>query len=718
VGDGGRREARAVLRRAEELRRAARAVLGDYEAARSAVEQALAPLREGLVAAELAAVPVARLADATEGRLRVAALERAGYGSVQQVRAASTYELQLVPGVGRTTAVQAHAAAARLASAVAENVAVPLAAEQRDDPRATALVVALGRLVTAGTEAGRARDRAAGTEAELSGLLPAARPARSRLRMLLTGRGGRQAARAATARLEACVRAADEDGAALLFGQASVDLLRPAVPPDEAWIDFELRAAEFHAVLGGFGGPAPDAAAAQGFLPADLVERIRAQPLDDTHRRVRLRGYQEFGARFALAQRRVVLGDEMGLGKTVQAIAAIAHLRAQGRTHFLVVCPASVLVGWLREIESRSTLRAFRAHGPDCRLALDEWRAAGDVAVTTYETLRGVDIAQDAPPKLAMLVADEAHYVKNPQARRSQALAAWAAHAEHALLLTGTPMENRVEEFRNLVACVRPDLLPQIARSLAAAGPQAFRRAVGPAYLRRNQADVLTELPELVRVDAWEELSVADLAAYRAAVAAGNFMAMRRAAYADPEHSAKLRRLREIARQAADNGLKVVVFSYFREVLDTVGAALPGVVGTLTGATPATERQRLADEFAAVAGHAVLLAQVQAGGVGLNLQVASVVVLCEPQLTPATEEQAIARAHRMGQIRRVQVHRLLAADSVDQRLLTILGRKSRSFDAYARHSDTAQAAPEALDVSEQSLARRIVEEEQARLAAV
>jgi len=543
--------------------------------------------------------------------------------------------------------------------------------------------------------------------------------------MLLAGRPRRAAAREALARLGELLRTAEAEGTALQFAQVSVDLLRSPGsgrdPVAEAWLDFELRAAEFHGVLGEFGGPAPDEAAAQGFLPTELADRVRAQPLDDTHRRVSLRGYQAFGARFALAQRRVVLGDEMGLGKTVQAIAALAHLKAEGQTHFLVVCPASVLVNWLREIESRSTLRAYRVHGQDRRLALKEWLAEGDVAVTTYECLRGFDAVRDGPPApLGMLVADEAHYVKNPQARRSKALAAWIERADRVLLLTGTPMENRVEEFRNLVGYVSPELLPQIRRSLAAAGPQAFRKAVGPAYLRRNQADVLSELPELVRVDEWEELSRTDLAAYRQAVAAGNFMAMRRAAYADPARSAKLQRLREVVREAADNGLKVVVFSYFRGVLETVGTALATaggpVTGTLTGSTPAPERQQLVDEFTAARGHTVLLAQIQAGGIGLNLQAASVVVLCEPQIKPTMEEQAIARAHRMGQIRRVQVHRLLGADSVDQRILEILAGKSRAFDAYARISDTAESAPEAVDISEQSLARQIVEAEQQRLA--
>jgi hypothetical protein len=122
------------------------------------------------------------------------------------------------------------------------------------------------------------------------------------------------------------------------------------------------------------------------------------------------------------------------------------------------------------------------------------------------------------------------------------------------------------------------------------------------------------------------------------------------------------------------------------------------------------------DEFTAAPGHAVLLAQIEAGGVGLNLQAASVVIICEPQVKPTMEHQAVARAHRMGQVRAVQVHRLLATDSVDQRMLDILESKSRLFDAYARRSDVAEATPDAVDISVGSLARRIVEDEQRRLA--
>lgn len=278
-------------------------------------------------------------------------------------------------------------------------------------------------------------------------------------------------------------------------------------------------------------------------------------------------------------------------------------------------------------------------------------------------------------------------------------------------------MENRVEEFRVLVSYLRPQMAEELRGEEVAAGAMAFRRAVAPVYLRRNQEDVLAELPERVDVDEWVEFSGADMAAYREAVAAGNFMAMRRAAYAEPATSAKLKRLLELVEDARANGLKVVVFSYFRAVLAAVEAALDGRVhGPLTGALPAVRRQELVDEFSRAAGHAVLLSQVQAGGTGLNLQAASVVIMCEPQVKPTLEAQAVARAHRMGQVRTVQVHRLLSVDAVDQRMLAILAAKDDLFDAYARRSDLADATAGAVDVSEQSLARRIVEEEQRRLA--
>ncbi|MFD3314299.1 DEAD/DEAH box helicase [Streptomyces sp. NPDC058694] len=735
------RRTRTVVGRGERLRGLARRVLDDHARAVDQVRTALAPVLAELVAQELEGIPVSRLKDVTEGRLRLGALEAAGLGSVRGVFDASRYELRQIPGVGAQTADQALAAARQIARAVEETVSVRIDVDH-PEPRTTALVIALRRLVEAGPELRRAVDAATELDRTFKTLLPAARPATGRLRMALTGRAKRESALAAVAELRALTGDAVAKGVPMLLTQASTDLLRESASDAEAWVDFELRSPEYYSQLAEIAGSAPDVEAAEGFLPAEVADRVHAQGLDDTHRRVSLRGYQSFGARFALAQRRVVLGDEMGLGKTVQAIAVLAHLAADGHEHFLVVCPASVLINWTREIRSRSTLRAVPVHGPNRQEAYAEWRERGGVAVTTFDVLHslpdpdpasakgargtkggrsakgpaGVPAAAPAAP--AALVVDEAHYVKNPDARRSRAVARWTDRCERVLFLTGTPMENRVEEFRTLVRYLQPELVPKIQGSDAVAGPHTFRRSVAPAYLRRNQQDVLTELPALVQVDEWEEFSAADMDAYREAVAAGNFMAMRRAAYAHAEKSAKLQRLRELVAEAAANDLKVVVFSYFRDVLATVQQAVgEGVLGPIAGGVPATRRQQLVDEFTAASGHAVLLCQIEAGGVGLNLQAASVVILCEPQVKPTLEHQAVARAHRMGQVRSVQVHRLLATDSVDDRLLRILESKSRLFDAYARRSDVAEATPDAVDVSDGTIARRIVEEEQQRLAA-
>jgi SNF2 family DNA or RNA helicase len=165
------------------------------------------------------------------------------------------------------------------------------------------------------------------------------------------------------------------------------------------------------------------------------------------------------------------------------------------------------------------------------------------------------------------------------------------------------------------------------------------------------------------------------------------------------------------------NQRKVVVFSYFRDVLNVVTAALgTHARGPITGSSSTTERQRIVDEFTDSATPVVLACQIEAGGVGLNIQAASVVILCEPQVKPSIEAQAIARAHRMGQVRSVQVHRLLIADSVDQRMLELLDSKAQLFDAYVRRSAIAEATPGAVDISEVQLARAIVAQEQQRLA--
>ncbi|MEV5984586.1 SNF2-related protein [Streptomyces sp. NPDC052051] len=716
----GEREAVAAGGR---LYEAALAVADDHGRAVEAVRAALKPICDTAAEQALDAIPVTRLKEVTEGRLRLGDVERSGLRSVRQVLDAGPYRLRQIPGVGERTADQVIAAARQIADAVREAVAVHIDVD-RPEPRTTALVMALQVLVEAGPDARRAVDTAAALSERLGPLLAEARPAAGRLGMLLAGKAKRVRALEAVAELRGLTEEAAQGGVPELLAQASVDLLRGTPTEAAAWVDFELRSADYYSLLAEISGRRPDTAAVEGFLPDDVAERVRDQTLDDTHRRVSLRGYQAFGARFVLAQRKAMLGDEMGLGKTIQAIAALAHLAAEGQSHFMVVCPASVLINWTREIEARSKLRVMPLHGPDRQEAFADWKGRGGVAVTTFDALRGFPVPGGG--ELGMLVVDEAHYVKNPKTRRSRAVTEWSERCERVLFMTGTPMENRVAEFRSLVRILQPRLAEAIGDRDGVAGSQAFRKAVAPVYLRRNQQDVLTELPALQQTDEWDEFSASDEEAYREAVSAGNFMAMRRAAYARPEKSAKLNRLREIVEDAAENGLKVVVFSAFRDVLGAVKDTLDDarskgggpVFGPISGSVPPARRQQSVDEFAAVPGHAVLVAQIEAAGVGLNMQAASVVIICEPQLKPTIEHQAVARAHRMGQVRSVRVHRLLTTRGVDERMVEMLKNKTRLFDAYARRSAVAESTPDAVDVSDTTMARQIVEEEQARLAAV
>jgi SNF2 family DNA or RNA helicase len=362
----------------------------------------------------------------------------------------------------------------------------------------------------------------------------------------------------------------------------------------DPWDDFIARPADYYAMLSELGFLSDDEEKIQGDLPAEIVEAIRNLKLETTHLKASLRGYQSFGARFAIVQRNVIIGDEMGLGKTIEALAVLTHLRAKGSHHFLVVCPAAVVTNWVREVRAKSDLRAHRLHGAGRDTALTSWTRSGGVAVTTYDSLGWLEGRIPSRAEPACLILDEAHYIKNPAAQRTRRSTALIKSCERSILLTGTPLENRIEEFRNLVGYLRPDL----TISATEFAPRQFRKQVAPAYLRRNQEDVLTELPALVEVDEWMPLSGADQHHYRAAVAEGNFMAMRQAAMRAGAKSQKLQRLLDIVEEAEDNERRVLVFSHFRDVLDEVAAALPGkVFGPLTGSVPAAKRQNMVDEF-------------------------------------------------------------------------------------------------------------------------
>ncbi len=688
-----------VLGRAAEAEATVRGLHESEERLHQAVVAAYQGFQAAATPGRLQAIPIERLKDVSGARLPVARLEEAGFRTLLDLADATPAQLRELPGIGAKSADRIVAAVERISRAAEQNTQVTADLDLRA-PDAAALLASLYRVHSADRLLARVREPAQRLGGALASLTSAAKPLSSRVRRVFTRGARRDEARQAVASLEELL-----DNPKTTRDLERIDTAHrrlPTSPPRPGTVrnDFERRSADYFSTLSRVVGLRGNAEASHGFLPADLATRIAEQKLDETHLRVSLRAYQDFGARFALAQRRVIIGDEMGCGKTVEAIAALAHLRADGAKHFLVIAPASVLINWIREVGAHSALRPYRLHGPTRDANTRAWVSRGGVGVTTFEALRGLDL----PPKLTlgMLVVDEAHYVKNPDTLRSLTVRAWTDRVDRVLFLTGTPMENRVEEFRNLIGYLQPDLVESVGEIDAVAGSEAFRRAVGPAYLRRNQEDVLSELPELVHVDEWEDFGVEDGAAYREAVEARNFMAMRRAAYAsgDPASSAKLRRLVEITDEASENGRKVVVFSYFRDVLDLVCRTLGDrAAGPLTGAVPPPQRQELVDAFTATKGHAVLVSQIQAGGVGLNMQAASVVILCEPQVKPTLESQAIARARRMGQIRGVQVHRLLVADSVDQRMLEILEAKTGLFDAYARRSHTAETMPEAVDVS-------------------
>ncbi|MCL3860996.1 DEAD/DEAH box helicase [Actinotalea sp. K2] len=734
-------QTRAVVDRHRALAGTARAVLDDVASARLRVAELVAADRDATVRAELSGIAVGRLAELTDKNLRLRALTDAGYRTALDLLDTSAADLERLPGVGRETARSALAAVDQLARAVAAGIRPRIdldlpprgvtrtagptgeARETWDSQVLAEILGLLHRLLLLGPRVEAHRTALEDYSSSVAALLPAAQRAAHRLRLALRRRRSRDASIDALRRLVEWEEWLTLTG--LPVALAEIDALRRQAPPahGELWADVERRSVEYYTVLGEI-VPVPDAVlASHGMLPGELAERVAEHPLDLSVMRVALRGYQEFGARFVLNQGRVLLGDEMGLGKTVQAIAVMGDLVVRGERHLLVVCPASVLIGWVREVETRSTLAAHRLHGARRDEAIARWVAEGGVGVTTFEGLQHVPRPQvDGPWSVGLLVVDEAHYVKNPNAQRSTHVARWAESTWRVLFMTGTPMENRLEEFVTLVRMLQPEVADGVPRHAGLAGADAFRQVMAPVYLRRNQVDVLVELPELVVVDEWEELTPAGEAVYRAAVASGSLMAMRRAAFAtpDPGDSTKLDRLLEIVQDAQENGHKVVVFSYFRDVIDTVvravGAQGPGSVhGPVTGAVPAEDRQQVIDGFTAAEPGAVLVAQVQAGGVGLNIQAASVVILCEPQLTPSAEAQAVGRVHRMGQLRTVVVHRLLVEGGVDEQITRLLGEKSRLFDAYVRESSLAAGAVGAVDVTQADLAREVVAAEQARL---
>lgn len=480
----------------------------------------------------------------------------------------------------------------------------------------------------------------------------------------------------------------------------------------EAWKKFSLNSSKYYAVLEKLEGLNFTNVFSKNGLSKNLVEEIESIQPDLTGLNCTLRSYQEFGMKYILNQGKVLLGDEMGLGKTVQAIASMVAIKNIGEYRFLVVCPASVLINWCREIKKFSDLSVIKLHGDNRDYAFKEWISFGGVGVTTFETLVKLDFS--AVNNISLMVVDEAHYVKNPKANRTVNLVKVCLNCERVLFMTGTALENKVEEMSFLISCLNIDVAKEIEDYKHLTSAPLFREKVSPVYLRRTREDVLKELPDLIISDEWCELNEDEKINYFNSTMEENFMSMRQVSWqVDVKKSSKANRLLEIVDNAKEDKRKVVVFSFFLNTIEKVKQMLGSICyGPINGSVPPEMRQQIIDDFSKGEDGSVLLAQIQAGGTGVNIQSASCVILCEPQLKPSTENQAISRTYRMGQTRNVIVYKLLCEDTVDERIVEILKTKENIFDNFA---DISNIGKQSIEITEQA-SKNIVASEKERLS--
>ena len=640
--------------------------------------------------------------------LRVASLRAAGIENMEQLCALSADQINEIKGIGDEASWLIYTIAGRIRRETETGLKIRVSLDDRSDA-ATALLLA----AKAARETSDAVRQAKAIyneyhESVLAACL-AAKSAAGVVRWLFLPEQKKQEAVNAALYLYSLLTG---DYAERVKSATDAYDARTIPDADGIWEDFQRNSAAYYAQLDRF-GQALSTRIDNSYsgLPEELVLRVEMEPLylDGLH--ASLRVYQEFGVRYILRQGKVLLGDEMGLGKTVQAIAAMVSLKALGATHFMVVCPASVLVNWTREIAKFSELAATPIRGGDL-LALRRWIDKGGAAVTTYESISRFTLPETF--RFAMLVADEAHYAKNPAARRTQALMTLRKKAERVLFMTGTPLENRVDEMCFLVSCLRPDIAGQVQKMKYISSAPQFREKLAPVYLRRTREDVLSELPELIEEEQWCEMGPLEWTPYMLAVAAQNFMAMRQVSWdvGDLKHSSKAKRLLELCVEAKEDGRKIIIFSYFRETIRAVQGLLgKRALEPITGSVSPKRRQEIVDAFTQAEDGTALICQVQAGGTGLNIQAASVIIFCEPQIKPSIENQAVSRAYRMGQLRSVVVHRLLCDNTVDERIMEILREKQDVFDSFAEGSTAGSEYIKA----EQSMSAAILQMEKERL---
>jgi len=460
---------------------------------------------------------------------------------------------------------------------------------------------------------------------------------------------------------------------------------------------------------------------------ARMVERLKeraaeiaAKPVPELPKSLRatLRPYQLEGFHFLghLSDQRFggVLADDMGLGKTVQALAWFLHLAAQplpeGKTwRALVVCPKSVIHGWLTETARFAPTLAIDAFTPE-GTNFNEQPEHPHVLVANYTQLRRHS-AKFRSVKWDVVVLDEGQFIKNPTSQ--VALAARGLPARHRLVLTGTPIENRLSDLWSLFAFAQPGLLGDHTsfrkqyNDASADSLARLHRRVTHFLLRRTKAQAAPDLPlrtedeiivaletgqqklydaelkraraELLGVETAKELN-----SVRFHVLA-SLLRLRQIcchpALVDPVHadlpSAKLEALLERVEELADEGHQVLVFSQFVKMLHIIRDRLvESKIGhlILTGSTE--NRAELVDTFQSDPSKTVFLLSLKAAGFGLNLTAASYAILYDPWWNPAAEAQAIDRIHRIGQTKPVIAYRLITAGSVEEKIRSLQHEKA------------------------------------------
>lgn len=440
-----------------------------------------------------------------------------------------------------------------------------------------------------------------------------------------------------------------------------------------------------------------------------------------------LRDYQKRGVDWLGFLREAELGallaDDMGLGKTLQAICVLrTGSDEQGKLQSLVVSPTSVLHNWKAELAKfRPGLQVSVYHGP--ARSFDE---QADVVLTTYAILR-LDIDRLTARRWDAVVLDEAQAIKNPTSKVARA--AYRLQARFKMALTGTPVENHLEDLWSQFHFLQPGLLggrsefsDRYVRAVSLGDQQAalrLRRRIKPFVLRRLKREVAKELPPRIDVVLRCELRPAERRIYDAVRAATQeqvveslaggadvmqvleaLLRLRQAAChtsllpgghgrakqaaaevgaAETEaerSSSKLELLLETLEEVLDEGHKALVFSQWTSLLDLVEPVLRSRDIRFTRLDGTTrDRQAVVDAFQDPAGPPVMLLSLKAGGTGLNLTAADNVFLLDPWWNPAVEDQAADRAHRIGQDKPVIVHRLIAADTVEERILALQEHK-------------------------------------------